>query len=226
MNFERDYKRVFILSDAHIHGYETKKDKSAFEILKDRLQWCDLAIAAGDFLERHALPWEKLKESPWGELFPQMRKKLILLFGNHDKKEDYADIPRFWLSSGKEFRFTSSRVPFVVTHGDQFDSAAWIDQFMGYKIVRKLMPRIKQVETWLLGHDAKAGRLGRYYKQWNNEQKVGFRALKKSNDEWGIAGHTHIPEIDNVERYINAGEFPYTFIEVSNGAPRPQFNRV
>lgn len=47
MNFERDYQRVFILSDAHIHGFETQKDKSALEIFKDRLAWCDLAIAAG-----------------------------------------------------------------------------------------------------------------------------------------------------------------------------------
>ena len=60
MNFERDFKRVFIFSDAHIHGYESSKDKTAFEILKDRLKWCDLAIAAGDFWERHSLPWKKI----------------------------------------------------------------------------------------------------------------------------------------------------------------------
>ena len=226
MNFERDYKRVFIFSDAHIHGYESSKDKTAFEILKDRLKWCDLAIAAGDFWERHSLPWEKLKKSPWGELLPQMREKLALLFGNHDKKKDYADIPRFWISSGKEFRFHSSYVPYVVTHGDQFDTAAWLDQFMGFKIVRQLMPQIKRLESYMIGQDTQAGRLARYYQKWNVEQKSGFRTLKKFDNEWGVAGHTHLPEIDYVARYVNAGQFPYSYVEVSHGMPRPELIRV
>ena len=155
-----------------------------------------------------------------------MREKLAFLFGNHDKKKDYADIPQFWVSSGKEFRFHSSLCAICCNTWRSFDTAAWIDQFMGFKIVRQLMPKIKQLESYLIGHNTRAGRLARYYQKWNVEQKSGFRTLKKFDNEWGVAGHTHLPEIDYVARYVNAGQFPYSFVEVSRGMPGPELIRV
>lgn len=218
MKFEKDYRRIFIYSDAHIDGTDPKKENAAYMIMNDRLRWSDVAIDAGDFWERHSLSYERLAQTPIGGLFPIMRDKVIKLFGNHDKKENYSDIPPFWLQSGHEYSFQSGGTPFLVLHGDKFDSASYIDQLMSYRLVRGLMPQIKKIERYLLGQGAKTtGRLAKYYQQWNEEQKAGFVVARRRLGEWGIAGHTHKAEIDSTKRYANAGEFPFTFLQIEKG---------
>ncbi len=212
------FERVFAWSDQHIHGFDHKKDKIAKEILADRLRWCDAAVVVGDHWERHAMPYEQLSKSPWAEDFSLMRSKLFKLVGNHDPKEHYEDIPPFWLNISNKLRFISGGVPYVMVHGHEFDSASYLDKLLTHR-VQKLMPHIKRLERYMLGEGTEKGRLAQWYKSWNDEQKIKFARLKTLPREWGVAAHTHMGEIDYATRYINTGQFPYTFLEIIRGEP-------
>jgi predicted phosphodiesterase len=207
-----------LISDAHI----ADDTPAMYEALDTVLHESDYVHAVGDMFELHAFPGDSLYKTRYAKLFPLMQKRGFVYVGNHDTQQDYKDIKPFWLKMVYMNTFINGGQEFMVTHGHMFDSAAYIDRLLRIGVVRKIMPLIKTVEQALL-HKFQSKGFEEYYHSWNDEQKDGFDLIKSSRLQWGIAGHTHIAERDVERRYMNLGQFPHSWGEITRGVPTLRF---
>lgn len=190
--------KTVIFSDTHLtEKFIPKK----YQVLKKIINDSDHVIINGDFWDGYLTSYEKFWNSPWKKLLVRLkRKKTIYIFGNHDKELFIDKKKKFWSFCGWNYQFKEKGEKFYFEHGHRI--LPFWDNLFSTKPPKGLilMSRffIKNV-----GLKVKRELVMTIYKKFNERLKKNF--LKNKNGVISFFGHTHYPEIDLKNHYVNSG---------------------
>lgn len=211
-------KRIVILSDCHL---EKKFDRLQYNRLVDVLKSADQVIINGDLWYDKKISFDEFLHSKWSSLFPLLKQKhTIYVFGNHDMPLlSDSRILSFCREAAFGVKLTAGKLQFHIEHGHLLSTG----------LVRRVLelfekhPRLLGFVTSPLGHISEWGlgsssqRKKAITKKIHEEYKAKSKQFLSPN-EYFVMGHTHLPEFDETEKYINLGrthkgEFSYLVIQ-------------
>ena len=140
--------KTLIISDLHLGNHFDPK-KLAF--LQEIISAADQVIINGDFWEGLLFSFSEFVESPWKELFPQLKSKnTIYIHGNHDKKNLCDERVSLFSQEQKTFhRLQIGDLVFVIIHGHQFNP--FFNRLLHpLKIPQFMLKALMAQERWLL----------------------------------------------------------------------------
>lgn len=197
----REKNKYIVISDLHLsHEFNDK----LFLELKKIIQNSTNVIINGDFWDDSKTTFEKFVNSKWNMLFPLLKeRKTIYITGNHDPI--YKINKKFKLFAEKlvqNITIKHNNQDFYITHGQEYSVVTKIAmkiakkntnlvKFLGYPmflpmyINEKFILRQKEIKS--------------LFKTYNKKYKNKF------SNKILVMGHTHIPEIDFENMYINTG---------------------
>jgi len=192
-----------IFSDLHLTDHF---DLAKFQFLNELISSAEHVIINGDFWDSYFTSFEKFLNSPWQDLFPLLKaKQAIYLYGNHDRAVDSDE--RVNLFSSTQAIRHDLQLPnykFRIEHGNKLRPAfseryPWLRR---NPWLLRFLVRGEDVFEWLMlnifdNHS--------YTQSENKIIKQQLPAILGEN-EMLITGHTHCPEINLKEGYINTGE--------------------
>lgn len=210
--------KVVIISDTHL----TKKFSPAkFELLKKIITNCDQLIINGDLWEGFSMSAQEFIASPWNQLFGLFKQKgAIYLFGNHDPQDNSVDYRQMVASVARNYEFSQNGVDFYVVHGDYLDPT--------FDMRHPNLPK------WILNIGSLVDRMliqifGWKYLEiyrWSNNKMKRWHQSNQTN-KWLICGHSHLPEVDQKNKFANSGIFLKpglaSYLTVTNGQPELQY---
>jgi len=189
---------ILVFSDTHLTGRFNKKK---FLFLSRIINKADKVIVNGDFWDGHLTTFNSFFTSKWSTLFKLLKQKgTIYIYGNHDRKE-YSDsrVSSFSTIQSNSYMMKFNSQNYYFEHGNNFLFS--IDKklrFKSYRLVKILthiancfeLP-IQHLRIWFGGIISN----NRIKKKRNGETKNGYL----------ICGHTHYPEIDHKNKFLNTG---------------------
>lgn len=192
--------KIIVISDLHLSN---KFEKSLFDNLIKVFKSADQIIMNGDFWDDSLTTFDEFLESDWKELFPFLKEKnCVYLHGNHDPMYFCDDrVLAFCDHHGLDYEFEFNNDNFFVTHGQVFSKVTRMAMFLKHEL-----PFIYNIVVSPL-------RIMMRY----NENKVksgSYELVKNLNHQFKgivdpskflVMGHTHIPEIDLENKYLNSG---------------------
>lgn len=193
--------KTLIFSDSHLTD-RFEEDKYLY--LTRIISSVDRVIINGDFWEGFWIPFDHFFNSKWQKLFPLLKEKqTTYIFGNHDFEEvnDRDKIKHFSDIQTASYTFSEQGKTFIIEHGHRIFPTER-DEIN----TQSLSFRLKVKTIHVCGHIATA-LTGDHYQQFllkNNtimKQKLG----KPKKNIYRIFGHTHCPEFDITNNFINTG---------------------
>lgn len=200
--------KTLIVSDIHLNEHF---DKRKFQFLKKILSDADRVILNGDFWDGLETTFDKFINSKWKEeLFPLLKSKgTIYIYGNHDLK-NFSDnrVSIFSNEAAHNYEFSNNKNKFYIEHGHRLCPALdekhpWLTKS---KLMVKIFMRINSLHLKIWGVESKS-----YNKKKNTKMKEWGKKNLSKNTIY-LCGHTHYPEIDLENRYVNSGFVEYGFI--------------
>lgn len=193
--------KILVLSDTHL---TEKFDEKKFNFIKKIITPVDQVILNGDFWDGYKTTFNNFISSSWNKLFPLLKsKKTIYIFGNHDQKR-FND-KRASLFSQKQvdrYLLKTEKYNFVIEHGNKiypfYDENTEIKTPLLIKLLFNIFERILIRTTGKLFFIIPIGR------RLNRTMKDRFKE-KYSADKILICGHTHSPEFNTKNNFINTG---------------------
>ncbi|TSC56970.1 MAG: Uncharacterized protein G01um101418_2 [Parcubacteria group bacterium Gr01-1014_18] len=182
-----------ILSDTHLSD---KFDEKKFNYLKKLIEATDRVILNGDFWDGYLTSFEDFVKSEWRELFPLLRaKKAVYLFGNHDLPSfSDARVKLFSAMQGMVHHLKVDGKRLKIEHGHRFF-------FNGYpRLFALARMREKMIEYMMSAF----GKDYINFAAWNEKMK-SWVAKGLGQREILVCGHTHFPEFNLKEKFINLG---------------------
>ena len=201
--------KILVFSDSHLtEKFEDKK----FNLLKKIIQQSELVIINGDFWDGYLTTFDRFVSSQWKKLFPLLKsKKTIYLWGNHDRKIFMdKNINLFSQFQTNVYRLKIDGKNFVFEHGNRL-----------YPTIDEKLPRsLCKYTTLIAGFLLQKIPYLKYILR-----RVAYLMKRKvqkelSQNEIFICGHSHWPEIDLKQRFINTGSIENGFAEyliIENG---------
>lgn len=195
-----------VFSDTHLTDHF---DAAKCAFLQKIITPADRVIINGDFWEGYETTFDRFVQSDWRKLFPLLKEKnAIYHLGNHDKSQ-WVD-GRVNLFSVAQPRFT--RIPYKgnilhIEHGHtrtpQFSRKTWL--ISRSRIIWNGAKAFEMTGLTLFGNH-----LTRLFRSLNEEMK---QSMEKdlTNGEILVAGHSHFPEKNLNDRYINTGFINHGF---------------
>jgi UDP-2,3-diacylglucosamine pyrophosphatase LpxH len=202
--------KTLIISDLHL----TKQfDKNKFDFLKKIVLDSDKVIIAGDFWDSFKCSYKKFIDSRWNELFPFLKEKdCVYLYGNHDPKNKSDDrLNRFSNIQKYSYSFKSGSRNFIVCHGNKLSldgqkkiknktiSRSWEFAKLIFLILYIILERL-YLEKAIIYFSK-----GNFYKLVKFQNKRMKFNSKRPESKFLICGHSHIPELDLENMYVNTG---------------------
>lgn len=201
--------KYLIVSDLHLKkNFEPNKYNHLVGLIND----VDKVIINGDFWDGFYIKFDEFINSEWKRLFPLLKKKnTIYIYGNHDDKR---------YCNGQEKQFSDEQVQFYkiknnaneyfITHGHQ-TSSLWDDYTF-----RENFPFLFDVILIigsLLEPQLRKFSKGKYTQFVNNKMKREREVLGAKEKQILICGHSHCPENNSKNKYLNSGMFQMGFAE-------------
>lgn len=197
-------KKLLIFSDTHLsHKFDQKK----FNFLKNLIESADQVIINGDFWDNALTTFDKFIESKWNKLFPLLKERnAIYLYGNHDlphQVDKRASL--FSVKQADEYKIKIGNYKLNIQHG-HLSSSITKAVYKFFKNHPKLLGLIASPFGFIFAFNEIL------IKKWDKRfLKVLNRANKSKiakfleHNEILISGHTHSPEFNLENKYINLG---------------------
>lgn len=191
--------RTIIFSDTHLTH---KFDERLFKFLKGIISQADQVILNGDFWDYYLTTFNIFANSKWNQLFPYLKaKNAIYIHGNHDKPTWCHKIAsEFSQHQCRKFKIKVGKRQLIITHGDIFSPG--IEEYLH-------SPSLKER---IIGKYNSFEELGqRFIKEFYRFGTVSNMRMKKfcttslGSDEVLVCGHSHAPEFNMNQKFINIG---------------------
>lgn len=197
--------KITVFSDSHlIHKFEEKKYRYLSSIIKDSEQ----IILNGDFWDGYLTTFDKFINSPWSNLFPLLKsKKAIYIYGNHDKPSLSDErVNLFSIKQTVRYELPINNKLYIFEHGNRL--APMTDETIGIKGNGRVLHFITSRTGYFVTRKFDRKLLKIMLSHFNKKIK---RKIKKelNSDEFFICGHTHLGEVDLVNRFANSGMNEY-----------------
>ena len=195
--------KTLVISDLHL---TTTPDPKKFRFLKKLISSFDRVIINGDLWCVYTDTFDQFINSDWQRLFPLLKsKKTIYLNGNHDEAK-YTDNRIYQFCDQQLAQYTLSDPPFTfhIEHGPRLTQQKYplsqrkLDLYHRYK-VQKIINFSQQLVLNLAGYFP----IRIISKKHNNLLRNFSKKLPKN--QYLVCGHTHLPEYDQKNKFINTG---------------------
>jgi predicted phosphodiesterase len=190
---------TIIFSDTHLSNRVYRKK---FFYLKHLIQSADQVIILGDFWDGFLTTFDKFVESGWRFLFPLLlQKKAIYLYGNHDRIEWSDDrVNLFSVRQEQELVVNLGGQQYLLTHGHALKTSLE-DRFT---ILDHSMP-LRLGSSLDILHKLVWGRRFLKADKLINRPMIDWARDALPEPAILVCGHTHFPQHDLPERYLNDG---------------------
>jgi predicted phosphodiesterase len=191
--------KTVIFSDTHL---SSKLYRRKFNYLKSIIEDADKVVIAGDFWDGFLTSFDRFVNSKWQTLFPLLlEKQAVYLYGNHDRPE-WADerVSLFSVEHGMDTTVTTNSRTYHITHGHTvFTSLEDKYPFLNRKATLRMGSSVDVIHKFIWGnHFLKEGsKINRPMSAWAKDNLLEHQIL--------IAGHSHYPQIDLPNRFVNSG---------------------
>ncbi len=197
--------KILIFSDTHL---TEKFDPEKYKFLKKIIQPADKIFILGDFWDGYLTSFEKFINSRWRSLFPDLQKKTVYLFGNHDpKKLSDKRIKLFCKRGNLREQIKAAGKTIYLEHGNRL--LPLVDDHLHLDPEKKSHLRLLKYGQILLNKliNLKPEIFQQtYFRKKTLELKNKIKAAK---DELYIFGHTHCPMLDLEKGFGNTGFINY-----------------
>ena len=222
-------EKILIFSDTHFgNDFQTER----FGFLAKAINDHDKVIVLGDFYESYSISFDSFLKSEWNRLFPLLKNKhAIYIWGNHDHESaKFKEASLIFCDAiTDDLVVESGGEKFNVFHGDKY--CITIDR----KLKVYLLPRfIQRILLRLNGYAKKQRKHINFLQEKlkfgesifsSNDNEILKAKIKEnsgssSTNDWAICGHTHMPEIDRLNKFANCGFVGigfYSFLTLQNG---------
>ena len=191
--------KIVIISDTHLSSRVYRKK---YYYLKSIIEEADKVIIAGDFWDGFLTNFDKFTRSKWRLLFPLLlEKETVYLFGNHDRAEWCDDrVSLFSVEHGMNITLETPDQTYFITHG-HIVFTSMEDRFpvLNHSIPLRLGSSLDVIHKLVWGrrflrHDSDI-----------NQPMADWVAKNLPSPQILVTGHSHYPEIDLKQRFINTG---------------------
>ena len=193
---------VVVISDLHIGN---RFDKNKLETVKSIIAPADQVVLNGDLWIHTRVSFESFFHSQWAELFPLFQaKNTIYIHGNHDDEGTMdTRMNQFFQTITRNYVLSVGKFTYYFEHGH---TRFW-------KLPLFLMESLFEKNEFLDYLDYKSTLKYGYPKNivgkiFNEKYKRYAKKHMKEN-EFLVIGHTHQPEIDKQNHFINSGLVDY-----------------
>lgn len=223
---------TMILSDLHLGEKFNKKRLHAF---LDIMQNFDQIILNGDVLDDFWDYQETIKSS-WEPLFDLLsRKKVIYLFGNHDRDslalrkstESFVDV------YANSYQLSVGERELIIMHGDAIyprpDGILYQEKTTFFGILAQktaqvlwkiVYPIFLIVRLFIEKYPNSLAKIQRPFVRPQNRAMIEYAQTKLESHQILVCGHSHFAQFSPDEQFINSGANLYDRIEylaVENG---------
>jgi predicted phosphodiesterase len=212
--------KISIISDLHL----TKNfDQKRYDILKNIIESSEQVIINGDFWDGYIIKFDDFLKSEWNKLFPLLlEKNTIYIYGNHDREIDCDErVSIFSKHALHKYEFISGGKKFIAKHGQELKPTT-LDK---YKFLRNHRILVKLLN---IPHQIKENINAKFlnyklYKKDSKKLKDNFISSNHNKDTIYILSHSHLPEIDLKNNYVNTGMMDFgmmSWVEIEEGDVR------
>ena len=191
--------KTVIFSDTHL---STKFCDRKFDYLKSIIDDSDKVIIAGDFWDGFLTTFDDFVTSKWRQLFPALlEKQAVYLYGNHDRPE-WCDerVSLFSVENAMDVAIETDERSYHVSHGHNV-FVSFEDKYpiLNRKASLRLGSKIDAAHKSIWGK--------RFLKDGSaiNRPMSSWVSKNLSEDQILITGHSHYPELDLSNRFMNSG---------------------
>lgn len=199
-----------MFSDTHLtHLFNQSKYTLLYSLIKSS----DQVIINGDFWDGYIVTFDTFINSEWKKLFPLLKeKKCIYIAGNHDEIKMLDKRTNLFASQLlTEYTLTSGDSEIFIEHGDRHlpdttailqppESAKAFIQFAS-SIPNTLEKGGNRLTKWNWQERV----IPFFYRKLNQTMKDKSLTERKDPSTYIVHGHSHNPEFDLENRYINLG---------------------
>jgi len=210
--------KILIFSDSHLAD---KFDPAKFRLLKSIIKKADRVVINGDFWDSWSCSFDQFILSEWQKLFPLLKqKKTIYLPGNHDPIELINKTKALVFADKicSKINIKIKNNNFVIFHGDGFKAyeknpILKTYRFFAEKIIkmrtRKIVcPAVQFLEKLNI---TIFGQLNFINKLTGKHQNRLMKKIQREKNDYFICGHSHWPEKDEANKYLNSGYIKHRF---------------
>ncbi len=193
--------KTLIFSDTHL---TSQFDAAKFSFLVNLFKRYDQLIVNGDFWDGYEVRFNKFIHSRWKDLFPYMKNKTIYIYGNHDRHEWTKQPELFSMAQYDRYSLQVGKKELIIEHGHKMAPSFDISY-----------PKLSYVLSSFLS--SRRFQFGRELRGWENMKMKRYAAEHLTANQILVCGHSHIPENNRKERYINTGTIDYgiaTYISI------------
>ncbi|MDD3648298.1 MAG: metallophosphoesterase [Candidatus Dojkabacteria bacterium] len=212
-------KSIVVFSDLHL---SYRFDTSLFGFLSSLINKNDVVIVNGDLWDYCFTSYERFINSKWRALLKQMGGKIsIYLEGNHDPFSSVdEELDQFIKMRANKFRLKSGQKIFNIEHGNKI--------YPGLSQLHKV-PKIKYLEypaNWIDKHIIRRSLVKLFgiegsktliLPQLTNNK---MSRMSRKEGEISIFGHSHVPQVDLENNFINCGFINYglaSYVVIKDG---------
>ncbi len=171
-------------------------------------------IINGDLWKYPATTFDRFVKSAWTQLFPLLKsKKTIYVIGNHDESRWLSEETALFASEVcYDYEVKTQECVYKITHGHMLSTALRaIDMYHAnvgiyFERVFKSFVISSKVQEQLVKKTGYPNNPGSVFTQ-HQMKKYAQKNLKPN--EVLVVGHSHIPELDLANKFINTGFFDY-----------------
>ncbi|MDD3474926.1 MAG: metallophosphoesterase family protein [Candidatus Dojkabacteria bacterium] len=194
---------ILVLSDTHLGKYDKKKDTFLKNLVKDY----NNIIINGDFWDSWATSFKDFINSEYKELFELLKSKnTIYIYGNHDYRAEYDKKSGDTFSNfqGIEYDTKIGNRDFHFEHGHRYFFNTKNPLFVNYYYIIDKIPFLGPMTNNIteLTYKVFPSKVG---KNKISTKRNSYVKEIKAKDIYYVMSHTHIPDIDEENKYINTG---------------------
>jgi len=191
--------KTLIVSDIHLRDVF---DKKKYLYLEHLFSSVDHIILNGDFWDGYCTTFDRFISSQWNQLFPLLRSKgAIYIYGNHDQKQ-FSDerTSLFSVEQKDNYILKIDSITYYIEHGDMLCPS--IDTI--FHLSRKFLNNINVCLQYMEYMSTLIGSPHNILLKLANK-KIKNKLKIKQFSHWYVCGHTHLAELDEMNRFANSG---------------------
>lgn len=199
----RNSERLIIFSDTHLTPYFNPQQ---FALLKKIISRADTVIINGDFWDASYWTFNQFINSRWSGLFPLFKKKkTIYIYGNHDLQTVQDDRSKLFSDQQAQSIIVQTVLGRMHIHHGHWlltKTSFLIHLFRHHPRLLHFITLPFQIINIIIRY------IAHYYADKFSYINNGFRDYKRKHipeADYLITGHSHVPQIDRNNKYINTG---------------------
>lgn len=201
----RSKMKTVIFSDTHL---SKKFCDRKFNYLRSIIDDADRVVIAGDFWDGFLTSFDDFVTSKWQQLFPHLlEKRAVYIYGNHDRPE-WCDerVSLFSAEHGMDTVIKTDDQSYHISHGHNvFTSFEDKYPILNRKVSLRLGSKIDAAHKSLWGK--------KFLKEGSaiNSPMSTWVAENLLEDQILVTGHSHYPELNVSNRFMNSGFIGFGF---------------